>query len=187
MTWVIVKLKSSIYYGFMLLESVHIKEDIVLLTIHVDNCILTGSNVTLLTQFKQKIGKVYQITNLGPISWLLGIKVVHGHPARTLKLSQTAYIDSIIQRFNFDNLKPVSIPINPTMQYTKSQSPQIVTEIACIKCVPYREAIGLLMYVVIGTHPDIAFAISTLAKFARNPGQVHWDAAKCVFQYQREQ
>ena len=98
-----------------------------------------------------------------------------------LKLSQAAYIDSIIRHFNFNDLKLVSIPINPTMQYTKSQSPQTVTEIAHMKCVCYHKAVGLLMYAAIGTCPDMAFAVSTLAKFTGNPGQVHWDAVKHIF------
>ncbi len=44
--------------------------------------------------------------------------------------------------------------------------------------VPYREAIGSLMYASVTTHPDITFAISTLSQFLENPGEVHWEACK---------
>jgi hypothetical protein len=53
----------------------HIGGDIILLAIHIDDCVLTGSNVALLTEFKQNIGAIYKLTDLGPISWLLSIKV----------------------------------------------------------------------------------------------------------------
>jgi hypothetical protein len=68
---------------------VHIGGDIILLTIYVDDCVLTGSNVGLLTEFKQKVGTIYKLTDLGPISWLLGIKVTRDRPTKTLHLSQT--------------------------------------------------------------------------------------------------
>jgi hypothetical protein len=161
----------------------HIGGDIILLAIHVNDCVLTGSNVALLTEFKQKVSAIYKLTDLGPISWLLGIKVTRDHPTKTLHLSQTSYIESIVCRFNFDDLKPVSTPLDPTMQFTKSQCPQTISDIVRMKNIPYREGIGSLMYASVGTWPDIAFAVSTLAQFSENPGQVHWDAIKHIFRY----
>ena len=49
--------------------------------------------------------------------------------------------------------------------------------------VPYREAIGSLMYASVGTRPDISFAVSTLSQFIDNPGHTHWEAVKRIFQY----
>src|SRR6266702_1467750 len=39
------------------------------------------------------------------------------------------------------------------------------------------------MYAAIATHPDIAFAVSTLSQFLSNPGIAHWEAVKRVFRY----
>jgi hypothetical protein len=49
--------------------------------------------------------------------------------------------------------------------------------------VPYREAIGSLMYAALGTRPDISFAVSFLSQFMQNPGRAHWEAVKRVFRY----
>ena len=54
---------------------------------------------------------------------------------------------------------------------------------AQMKKVPYREAVGSLMYATVATHPDITFAISTLSQFLENPGFVHWEAVKRVLRY----
>lgn len=48
---------------------------------------------------------------------------------------------------------------------------------------PYSEAVGSLMYAMLGTRPDISFAVTTLARFAKNPGPVHWEAVLRVFKY----
>jgi hypothetical protein len=47
----------------------------------------------------------------------------------------------------------------------------------------YATLIGSLMYLVIGTCPDIAFAVNKLAQFTSNPKKAHWTAVKHVFRY----
>lgn len=39
------------------------------------------------------------------------------------------------------------------------------------------------MYAAIGTRPDIAYAVHTLAKFTRSPQPKHWTAIKRVLRY----
>jgi len=34
------------------------------------------------------------------------------------------------------------------------------------------------MYVALGTHPDITFAIQTISRFLTKPGLTHWEAVK---------
>jgi hypothetical protein len=63
------------------------------------------------------------MTDLGPCKWLLGIKIECDLEAGTTSLSQSAYIDSILAQYNFDDLKPSSIPIDPSAPLLKSQSP----------------------------------------------------------------
>src|SRR6266540_4409061 len=52
-----------------------------------------------------------------------------------------------------------------------------------MKNVPYREAVGSLMYTAMGTQPDVAFATSTVAQYMDNPGWEHWEAVKRIFRY----
>ncbi|OJT10684.1 Retrovirus-related Pol polyprotein from transposon TNT 1-94, partial [Trametes pubescens] len=156
---------------------------LVILAIHVDDCLITGSSTRLLAEYKRQLAAKYKLTDLGPVSWLLGIKVSRDLSAHTLALSQHAYIEAIITRFNFDDLKPISTPMDPTSQLSKSQCPESAADVARMRRVPYKEAIGSLMYAAMGTRPDIAFAVSTLAQFSQNPGWVHWEAVKRVFRY----
>ena len=51
--------------------------------------------------------------------------------------------------------------------------------------VPYRSAIGSLMYLEMCTRPDIATAISTLNIFNANPGRAHWEGVQHVLCYLR--
>jgi len=49
--------------------------------------------------------------------------------------------------------------------------------------IPYREAIGSLMYLMIGTRPDLAFCVAKLAQYCESPKQKHWTAVKRVLRY----
>ena len=49
-----------------------------------------------------------------------------------------------------------------------------------MKNVPYHEIIGALNWLAVGSCPDIAFVVGQLVQFLENPGQIHWEAAKCI-------
>jgi len=158
-------------------------EDILIVAVHVDDCLVTSSSRDLITKFKVDIDKKYKITDLGECTWLLGIKISWDHANKTISLSQTSYIDTILARFNFDDLKPSSIPIDPSQPLARSQCPSKLTDIAHMKNIPYREAVGSLMYASMGTRPDITFATNTVAQFVDNPAWIHWEAVKRIFRY----
>ena len=86
-------------------------------------------------------------------------------------------------RYGFDDLKPVSLPMETSIQLTSAQSPSTTQEIAYMRNVPYQEAVGSLMYASLGTRPDITYAVQTVSRFSKNPGQAHWEAVKQIFCY----
>ena len=47
----------------------------------------------------------------------------------------------------------------------------------------YAQAIGSLMYVMNGTRPDIAYAVSKLSRYTSNPGPNHWKEIVRVLRY----
>ncbi len=94
-----------------------------------------------------------------------------------------AYIKSIVDQFSLTDAKPVNTPMIPGAVYSKQDAPSGPAEAVRMKKTPYREAIGSLMYAAVATHPDIAYAVSTLSQFLDNPGEAHWNAVKRVFRY----
>ncbi|CAM8917174.1 unnamed protein product [Rhodiola kirilowii] len=47
----------------------------------------------------------------------------------------------------------------------------------------YSQAIGCLMYTMMSTRPDIAYAVGKLSRYTSNPSNLHWEAIKRVLKY----
>ena len=54
-----------------------------------------------------------------------------------------------------------------------------------LSSIPYASALGFIMYAMICTRPDVAFALSLCSRFQANPGEAHWTAAKNILKYFR--
>ena len=73
--------------------------------------------------------------------------------------------------------------MDPNVRLTSAQSPTMTKEFAAMRNIPYHEAIDSLMYTMLGTRPDICFAIQTVSCFNSKPGLTHWEAIKQIFRY----
>jgi len=56
----------------------------------------------------------------------------------TISLSQTTYIDTILERFSLADAKPYATPMVPGANYTRSQAPTDAAEAAYMEKIPYR-------------------------------------------------
>ena len=128
----------------------HTGRDILILASHVDDCTLTGSSPSLIKAFKEEIKAQYKISDLGPINWLLRMKVTCDRDAHTIALLQTTYIDAILTKYNFSDLKPLSIPMDLNIQLSCNQAPSSPTKATRMKHIPYQAAVGSLMHLAVG-------------------------------------
>ena len=95
------------------------------------------------------------------------------------------YIDTIVKRFDMENSKRGFIPIRHGVQISKKHSPKTPEDRVLMEKIPYASAIGSIMYVMLCTRPDVAFALSVTSRFQANPGESHWEAVKCILKYLR--
>lgn len=71
--------------------------------------------------------------------------------------------------------KPVDTPMDSGVKLSVVDEP--LTHIPC------RPVIGFLMYLSVGTRPDISFAVSRLAKYVEKHAEIHWKALKRIMRY----
>jgi len=149
------------------------------IALYVDDLLLTSNNKKFLNHIKKLLQQHFEMTDLGEVQYMLGWEIARNRENRTLTISQEKYINEIVKRFNMENSKPTSIPMDTNY---KAQNPTQLDKASEIKF-PYREAIGSLMYAAIGTRPDIMYATSLMSRFQENYQNSHITTIKKILSY----
>ena len=90
----------------------------------------------------------------------LGMHIERDRDTSTIYLTQTRYITKILEHFGMQDCKGISTPMEA------AALPPCPTDPAkAIKRTEYQSKVGNIMYAMLGTRPDLAFAISTLSKY----------------------
>ncbi|XP_070053941.1 uncharacterized protein [Nicotiana tomentosiformis] len=74
-----------------------------------------------------------------------------------------------------DILEKLSKKICPTTMEQKGNMARI----------PYSSAVRSLMYAMVCTRPDIAYAVGIVSRFLENSGKEHWEEVKWILRYLR--
>jgi len=145
--------------------------------IWVDDVLWVGEHGDIVIA-KQELGKQFPLNDLGPVHFFLGMKITRHPEHHSITLTQNHYIETIIRRFDFQDTYPVSTPMEPGSRLTnitETQDPADET----LSC----SILGSMMYLILYTRPDLAFAIGKLSKFSSNPSTEHMNAVKSLLRY----
>lgn len=167
-------------------SNVYIKregESYVILALYVDNAILFSNNLDLLKHTKKILSQQFEMKDYGEVHYCLGIQVVCNRENRTIYLNQQRNIEDILERFNMKNCKPSITPMEANIKLSKDMCPRTSEERKFMANIPYRSAVGCLVYAMVCTRPDIAFAVGTVSQFLEDPGVKHWSVVKRIMRY----
>lgn len=152
------------------------------LSVYVDDEIMAGSDSAGLEWTKQQLGKYFKFKDHGPVKFILGVEVHRNRQTRELFLSQRKHVTEILERFQMQDCRPVSTPLEKN-GLSKSSCPKNDIERERMKDIPYINVVGALNYLAICTRPDISYAVGALGQYNSNPGWDHWVQAKRVLRY----
>ena len=147
---------------------------ILIIALYVDDLLIACSDMSVLQDTKRDLSSRFKMKDLGESRVILGLDISRDRVKRTLSLNQTRYAEKVIDRFGMGSARGQPTPMDTTLDLTQPSPP--TSE-------PYREAIGSLMYLMVGTRPDLAYCVGVLSKHVQNPTQLHWDAVKRVLRY----
>jgi len=163
---------------------VYVKEvnpgEFVYLLLYVDDMLLAAKSKSEISKLKEALSLKFEMKDMGAASRILGIDIIRNRKEGTLRLSQTRYVDKVIQRFRMADAKVVSTPMGAHFKLTS-----LIDEIGSVdpEVVPYSSAVGSVMYAMIGTIPDVAYAMGLVSRFMSRPGEMHWEAVKWLLRY----
>jgi hypothetical protein len=143
----------------------------------VNNIIITfrNKNHTKVNKLIKSLKKHYNISGGNPAQWFLEMEILRNLPLGYIWLGQEAYIEKIAKLANYRKIYLTPISSNELLPNQKYASPAKIQN--------YQRKIGLLLFAVISTRPNIAFAILRLAKFLNNPSSAYYKAADRALMY----
>lgn len=143
------------------------------LSIYVDDGLIIGDSKESCREVIENLNKHFD-TNLVHGEVFLGMQIQTSSSG--IFLSQQRYVIDVLHRYKMEDCNGVSTPLVDSKILFENDG-DVRADI------PYRAAIGGLLYVALATRPDILFPTILLSKFNENPQTKHWSAVKRIISY----
>lgn len=152
------------------------------LLLYVDDVLLFGNNKTQICDLKSILNSEFKMKNLGLVTNFLGINVKQDLNRGITELNQKEYLETVLQKFEMQNCKDMCTPmdLNFNTKILEEINDTGVDKNIENKC---RQIIGCLSYAVLGTRPDLCFALSILSRYQHNANNSLLMALKRVLRY----
>jgi len=141
--------------------------------VYVDDLIISGPNVSDIEKFKQEMKKKFSMSDLGLLSYYLGIEVKQDEEGITL--SQSGYAGKILEAAGMTNCNGCETPMEARLKLHKNDG-------EAVDPTAYRSIIGSLRYIV-NTRPDLAYSVGVVSRYMEAPNKEHWAAVKHILRY----
>jgi hypothetical protein len=145
-----------------------------LVGVYVDDLIITGTELQDIVRFKSQMQQLFKMSDLGKLTYYLGIEVVQEDSQITL--CQAKYAEKVIESAGLINCNSCRTPMECRLKLRKEDGSEEVDKTL------YRSVIGSLRYLV-NTRPDIAAAVGVASRFMENPSVSHWALVKQICRY----
>ena len=166
-------------------------DDLIILIIWVDDMVYVTSNEAIEAKFIDALNGRFKMKHLGVATYVLGIRIQYQSDG-SISIDQEKYINETLARFEMTNCKPASTPLEPhsiLRRYNEQLDKEVISggrrDLSPEAAHNYREIVGVLIYLVSCTRPELANSVSQLSQCMSHPLHEHLVAAKHVLRYLR--
>ncbi|KAJ7942383.1 Retrovirus-related Pol polyprotein from transposon TNT 1-94, partial [Quillaja saponaria] len=135
----------------------------VILSVYVDDIILTGNSEDEIKRMKSYLAHVFEIKDLGELRYL-GMEI--GRTSKGISVSQRKYTLDLLKETNMLDCKPSETPMEQTAKFN------VNGDSATVDKGRYQRLVGRLLYLS-HTRPNISHSISVLSQFMNDPREEH--------------
>ena len=143
----------------------------VVLLVHVDDMQVFGTKkgiYCLITVLESS----FAVKRLGPTGTelFLGLNIQRDRPNRKIYISQSHYAKQILSRFEMDSCSPVMKAMDTKIDWSLRTDDIPLSDKMKTQ---YQAAVGSLIYLMLGSRPDLAFSVNKLAQYCASPCERH--------------
>lgn len=155
---------------------IRLDEHTTIVAVYVDDLILITDVIEVMLETKELLSERFRMKDMGQLHYCLGVNIVYGQ--NCVWLHQKQYITLMLGKFGLTDANTVSTPADCNVKLVKDDHVSKSTD-----QVEYQSMVGSLLYIAMGTRPDIAQAVGAVSKFCSNPTEAHKTAVKRIFRY----
>ncbi|CAH9135713.1 unnamed protein product [Cuscuta epithymum] len=151
-----------------------LNQDILIVSVYVDDLLITGSSIKMIDQFKSEMKKKFDMSDLGLMSYFLGLEVVQMDCG--ILIHQRKFATEVLKKFAMSECKPIGTPLATGQKFFKEDGTEKIDSKI------YRSLMGSLLYLT-ASRPDLVFSVNLLSRFMHSPSEQHFKAAKRILRY----
>ena len=155
----------------------------VFLLLYVDDMLIASGDKQEIRNIKESLSKEFEMKDLGKASRILRMDIIRDRAKGTLILSQEGYLQKVVDTFGMTDAKAVVAPTSSQFKLRRLRPEQKEEERKFMEEIPYSSAVGIIMYAMVGSRPDLGFAVGLISRYMFEPGREHWEATKWVLRY----
>ena len=144
---------------------------------------LTAKSKEDIRTLKARLNNEFEMKDLGVAMKILEIGILRDRVVGRLSFSHKGYIEKVLHRFNMQNAKPVTTPLAAHFRLSFALCPQSDEKVNYMSRVPYSSEVGSLMYAMVCSSLDLAYAVSVVSRYMEILGKKHWKAFQWIMQY----
>jgi Reverse transcriptase (RNA-dependent DNA polymerase) len=95
-----------------------------IIALYINDITMACKDIKVINQDKEMLKRTYEMTDLGEITWILGIHITCDCNTGWIALSQEKYINNTLNHFGKTNVRPISTPTTPNEHLLKLNSPE---------------------------------------------------------------
>lgn len=148
-----------------------------IIVLYTDDTLIFARDDNIIDSVITNLSKTFRLEDQGNVNDFLGIRITTEPTTKTITMTQTGLIESIIQ--------DVGLKQDSTIKHTPSDSILYAdyTNTPREDSWNYRSVIGKLNFLAQNTRPDISFAVHQCARFCTKPTKLHEIAVKRIARY----
>ncbi|KAL1189087.1 Retrovirus-related Pol polyprotein from transposon RE2 [Cardamine amara subsp. amara] len=151
-----------------------VRKDLLIIGVYVDDLFVTGTSSEIIKRFKEEMASKFEMSDLGKLTYYLGIQVNQHEEGITL--TQARYAQKILEETGMENCNLTHTPMETELKLSRSENEKE------IDATMYRKAVGCLRY-LLDTRPDLSYCVGMLSRYMQSPRESHGAALKHCLRY----
>lgn len=145
-----------------------------IVAVYVDDLLVTGTKESVIKSFKEQMAEHFEMSDLGQLSYYLGLEV--NQQKDFVELKQEAYAKKVLEKVGMGSCNSTKFPMEPKAVITRDEGG------VAVNSTEYKSIVGGLRYLV-HTRPDISYAVGIISRYMERPTEMHMNAAKKIMRY----